>query len=345
LKLPLQIQQDGSLKRFNTFGVEARSKWLLRVQDGAPLPELLDRPEWRELPMLPLGAGSNVLFTRDFDGVVVHYDSHDAVEFPDDVNERGMRVRCGAGRNWHDFLSWALDHGHAGLENLALIPGTVGGAPVQNIGAYGVELERCVDAVEAYDRSINALVKLPREECGFGYRTSRFKGAEAIGRYLITAVEFRFNRQSEAVLGYPGVQQELSAMNASPAEPHQIAEAICRIRRRKLPDPAELGNAGSFFKNPLIDAEHAEILGIEFPTMPRYVAGAGQVKLSAAWMLDHLGLKGSRNGDAGFYPEHALVLVNYGAATGRQLLDFAESANDAVEASFGFRLEPEVLIL
>ena len=345
MKLPFVIQQDASLKRFNTFGVEARTKWLLRVQDLALLPELLERPEWKELPMLPLGAGSNVLFTQDFDGVVVHYDSQEAVEYPDDVNERGVRVRCGSGRNWHEFLMWALDQGHAGLENLALIPGTVGGAPVQNIGAYGVELERCVELVEAYDRSINAFVRMGRSDCGFGYRTSRFKGADVIGRYLITAVEFRFDWQARPVLTYPGVGDELEAMGERAPTARKVAEAICRIRRRKLPDPAEIGNAGSFFKNPVIEAEHSEVLAEQFPDMPRYVAADGRVKLSAAWMLERLGLRGARDRHAGFYDHHSLVLVNHGGATGHELLSFAERANDQVEEAFGFRLEPEVLVL
>jgi len=277
--------------------------------------------------------------------VVVHYDSQEAVEYPDDVNERGVRVRCGSGRNWHEFLMWALDQGHAGLENLALIPGTVGGAPVQNIGAYGVELERCVELVEAYDRSINAFVRMGRSDCGFGYRTSRFKGADVIGRYLITAVEFRFDWQARPVLTYPGVGDELEAMGERAPTARKVAEAICRIRRRKLPDPAEIGNAGSFFKNPVIEAEHAEILADKFPTMPTYAGIDGRVKLSAAWMLEHLGLRGARDGNAGFYEHHSLVLVNHGGATGHELLSFAERANDQVEEAFGFRLEPEVLVL
>jgi len=345
LKLPFIIQQDASLKRFNTFGVEAKAKWLLRVSEASVLPELLNRPEWRELPMLPLGAGSNVLFTQDFDGVAVHYDADAMVEFPDDVSERGMRARAGAGRIWHEFVLWALDRGHTGIENLALIPGTVGGAPVQNIGAYGMELDSCVEAVEAYDRSINAMVTLARDDCGFGYRTSRFKGAEAIGRYLITAVDFRFRPDAPLMLDYPGVQTELDELNIYQPRAKDVAEVVSRIRRRKLPDPAGLGNAGSFFKNPVIEPEHADVLAEVYPRMPRYSDGDGRIKLSAGWMLDFCGFRGKREGDAGFYPKHALVLVNYGSATGRELFDFAERANDAVEERFGFRLEPEVLVL
>ena len=254
-------------------------------------------------------------------------------------------MSCEAGRNWHQFVTWTLDHGLAGLENLALIPGTVGGAPVQNIGAYGVEIERCIESVQAWDRSINDLVTLDRDECRFGYRTSRFKGAEALGRYVITRVNFRLDWQAPLVLDYPGVNDELAAMGVTTPEPRAVAEAITRIRRRKLPDPAEVANAGSFFKNPIVDPEHAQVLRDEFPKMPVFDAGDGMMKLSAAWLIEQCGLKGMREGAAGVYDKHALVLVNYGGATGAEIFALAERVNDAVEEKFGFRLEPELLIL
>jgi UDP-N-acetylmuramate dehydrogenase len=345
LKIPVAIQEQASLKRFNTFGVEAKARWLLRVREAEALPELLSRPEWRDLPLLPLGDGSNVLFREDFDGVVVKFEAQRASEHEEDADSTGTRVRCEAGRGWHQFLLWTLEHGFAGLENLALIPGTVGGAPVQNIGAYGVELKRCVESVEVWDRSINALVTLSRDECDFGYRSSRFKGPHALGRYVITAVNFRLDWQAPLVLDYPGVQEELAAMNVAVPEPRAVADAICRIRRRKLPDPKQIPNAGSFFKNPVIDPEHADVLRGEFPNMPVFRTEGEMVKLSAAWMIERCGFKGKRNGAVGIYEHHALVLVNHGGATGAEIFAWAEHVNDAVEEQFGLRLDPELLIL
>lgn len=346
MKIPVAIQEQASLKRFNTFGVEAKARWLLRVREPEALAELLSRPEWRDLPLLPLGDGSNVLFRGDFDGVVVKFEGQRAIEHEGDVDANGRtRVSCESGRNWHQFVLWTLDHGLAGLENLALIPGTAGGAPVQNIGAYGVEIKRCIESVEAWDRSINSMVKIARDDCGFGYRTSRFKGAEAIGRYVITQINFRLDWQAPLVLDYPGVGAELEAMGVAVPDPRTVSEAIMRIRRRKLPDPRHLANAGSFFKNPVIDPEHASVLRAQFPTMPVFRTDTEMLKLSAAWLIEQCGFKGLRDGPVGVYAHHALVLVNHGGATGAQVYALAERINDGVEARFGLRLEPELLIL
>jgi UDP-N-acetylmuramate dehydrogenase len=345
VKIPVAIQEQASLKRFNTFGVEARARWLLRVREAEALAELLSRPEWRDLPLLPLGDGSNVLFREDFDGVVVKFEAQRAAEHDEDADEHGTRVSCEAGRNWNQFVTWTLDHGFAGLENLALIPGTVGGAPVQNIGAYGVEIERCIESIQVWDRSINDLVTLSRDDCRFGYRTSRFKGAEALGRYVITKVNFRLDWQAPLVLDYPGVNDELVAMGVATPEPRAVAEAISRIRRRKLPDPQVLPNAGSFFKNPIVDPELANILKDRFPKLPVFRADGDMMKLSAAWLIEECGFKGFRDGAAGVYDKHALVLVNHGGASGAEIFAFAERINDKVEETFGFRLEPEILIL
>ena len=335
------IERDASLLGMNSFGVPARAAGLARLRDLDALPALLDDPEWRDRPLLVLGGGSNVLFTRDFDGLVLRIDAariaHSRWEGDDAV------VRAEAGRDWHDFVRWTLDAGYAGLENLSLIPGTVGAAPIQNIGAYGVELESCIDAVEAWDRPARTFVALDRAACGFAYRDSVFKREP--GRWIVTAVRFRFPAAWTPVLRYPGVREELAAQGVAPPTPQAVSDAICAIRRRKLPDPAVLGNAGSFFKNPIVPAAQAQALADAHPGMPAWPAGDGHSKLSAAWLIEQAGLKGVREGDAGVSAQHALVLVNHGGASGAELFALARRVQDTVAARFGVVLEPEPLIL
>jgi UDP-N-acetylmuramate dehydrogenase len=337
----MTIERDASLKGLNAFGVPARAAGLARLRDLDALPDLLDDPEWRDRPLLVLGGGSNVLFTRDFDGLVLRIEAariaHSRWEGDDAV------VRAEAGRDWHDFVRWTLDAGYAGLENLSLIPGTVGAAPIQNIGAYGVELESCIDAVEAWDRHARAFVALDRAACGFAYRDSVFKRQP--GRWIVTAVRFRFPAAWSPVLRYPGVREELAALGVTTPTPQAVSDAICAIRRRKLPDPAVLGNAGSFFKNPIVPTARAEALADAHPGMPAWPAGGGRSKLSAAWLIEQAGMKGARDGDAGVSAQHALVLVNHGGASGAQLLALSRRVQDAVAARFGIALEPEPLIL
>ena len=337
----MMIERNADLRALNSFGVPARAAGLARVRDLDALPALLDDPEWRERPLLVLGGGSNLLFTRDFDGLVLRIDAariaHSRWEGDDAV------VRAEAGRDWHDFVRWTLDAGYPGLENLSLIPGTVGAAPIQNIGAYGVEVETCIDAVEAWDRSTRAFVALDRAACAFAYRDSVFKRDPQ--RWIVTAVRFRFPATWTPVLRYPGVGEELAARGIAEPTPLAVSDAICAIRRRKLPDPALVGNAGSFFKNPIVPATQARSLADAHPGMPAWPAGEGRSKLSAAWLIEQAGLKGLREGDAGISAQHALVLVNHGGATGAQLLALARRVQDTVRSRFGVALEPEPLIL
>jgi UDP-N-acetylmuramate dehydrogenase len=260
-----------------------------------------------------------------------------------------VRVRVEAGHGWDALVNWSLAEGLAGLENLALIPGTVGAAPIQNIGAYGVEVREHVHVVEAFDRVRGEIVRLTRGDCKFAYRDSIFKRAP--DRYVVIAVEFELSRGLQFRLDYAGLADELLAMGIDAAaldgvRPSQVAEAVCRIRRRKLPDPAVLGNAGSFFKNPIVPAARAEALKAAHAALPVFRGNDdASRKLSAAWLIDACGWKGFREGDAGVAASHALVLVNHGQASGAQLLDLARRIAASVHERFGVALEPEPRII
>lgn len=339
----MRVREFAPLRALNTFRVAAHARWLIEVADPAELSAVLGHPEWRDLPLLVLGAGSNTLFTRDWDGVVLRVVGRRIHESLQRGEEALVRVE--AGRDWHDFVRWTLAHGYAGLENLALIPGTVGAAPIQNIGAYGAELAPHVDAVEAYDRSAGRPVVLDREACAFGYRDSLFKQSEARERYIITAVRFRLTAHAPLTLDYPGLRETLAAMGVTQPRARDVAAAVEALRRRKLPDPAAIGNAGSFFKNPVVPAAAAEALRAAHPELPVYPAGPGTRKLAAAWLIEAAGWKGRRIGDAGVSARHALVLVNHGEASGAELLALARRIQADVVARFGVALEPEPRIV
>lgn len=335
------IQHGASLAGLNSFRVDARATQLAEPDQVAALPALFASARAQALPWLVLGEGSNVLFVDDFAGLVVR--PHIAgLDILADDGDR-VRLRAGAGENWHRLVEWTLEQGLTGLENLALIPGSVGAAPVQNIGAYGVELDSRLAAVEAFDIEHGQLFRLGAEECAFGYRDSRFK--REAGRWLISAIELDLSRRFEPVLDYAGLREELSARAVSDPTPRDVFDAVCAIRRRKLPDPALIGNAGSFFKNPLVPDAQAAFIADHHPDLPQWPAGDGRTKLSAAWLIDQAGLKGLRVGDAGISERHALVLVNHGQASGRELWDLATRVRDTVEARFGVTLEAEPRIV
>jgi UDP-N-acetylmuramate dehydrogenase len=324
----------------NTLRVAATARWLATVNSAAALPGLLDLPAARGAVMV-LGEGSNLLFADDYPGLLLQPAFADVGIVAD---TGGMAVvRAEAGTGWDALVDWTLARGLAGLENLALIPGLVGAAPIQNIGAYGVEVAECIDVVEAWDRHAGRKVRLDRADCDFGYRDSVFKRAP--DRWIVTAVELRLSRDATPRLGYSGVREELEAMGVTTPTPADVAEAVRRLRRRKLPDPAVIGNAGSFFKNPVVTAEVAARLREEHGDLPVFPAGAGKAKLSAAWLIERCGWRGAREGDAGIAAQHALVLVNHGAASGAELLAFARRVAQSVETRFGVRLEPEPRIV
>jgi len=323
-----------------TFAVPARARRLVTVRDAAALPALLE--EARGGPLFVLGGGSNVLFTRDYPGTVLRLATR-GIELVGEHAGRG-RVRVAAGENWDAFVRWSLAQGFAGLENLVLIPGTVGAAPIQNIGAYGVEFSDFAAAVEVLDRASGRFVELPASDCGFAYRNSLFKREPE--RYVVTAVVLELPRERALRLDYRGVREELAAMGVGTPAHTDVARAVERLRLRKLPDPARLGNAGSFFKNPVVTEARARMLRGRYPDLPVHPAGdAAHAKLSAAWLIEACGFKAHRDGDTGVSEKHALVLVNYGSASGADVWRLAGRIRAAVRERFDLDLEPEPVIV
>lgn len=327
----------------NTFRVPVRSRILARLHEAQALPDLLKRIDGASGGRLfVLGAGSNVLFTRDFDGTVLQLATR-GIRIVSNGGA-GARVRVAAGENWDAFVRWSLAAGFAGLENLILIPGTAGAAPIQNIGAYGVELSEFTAAVEVWDRHASRFTELAAAECAFGYRDSLFKHVP--DRYLVIALVLDLPRERALHLDYRGVRQELEAMGIDTPDHADVGRAVERLRLRRLPDPRRIGNAGSFFKNPLVPAAVAEDLRAHHAALPVYPGeNEAQVKLSAAWLIEACGFKGMRDGDVGVSEQHALVLVNFGAAGGGQIWALAERIRHAVAERFGILLQPEPIIL
>lgn len=337
-----RLLENASLEGRNTFRVAARAALLADVYDADALRELLAYPGVQSGPLLLLGAGSNILFVDEVPGLVVSLAMHDIRILVD--HDHHAIVRAEAGVLWNDLVHWTLGHRLLGLENLVLIPGTVGAAPIQNIGAYGVEAGEFIEVVEAFDRHSLRACRLNRAQCAFGYRDSVFKREP--DRWIITAVEFRLPRQRELMTDYAGVREELAAMSADTPRAAQVAEAIARLRSRKLPNPVVLGNAGSFFKNPILATAKAQALAERYPGLPVFPAeNDAQRKVSAAWLIERCGLKGYRNGDAAVAEQHALVLVNHGCASGRQVLQLAQHVAQRVFAQFAVALEPEPRII
>jgi len=334
------LLENAALAGLNTLRVAAATRWLAELRSAEALPRLLETPAARG-PLLVLGEGSNVLFAGDFPGLVLR-PLFAGLRVLDDDGVTAL-VRAEAGVGWDAFVDWTLERGLAGLENLALIPGHVGAAPIQNIGAYGVEVADAITGVEAWDLHKGRGTRLTREQCAFGYRDSAFKRDPE--RWIVTAVEFRLARAAALRLDYSGVRQELARMGVTVPTPRSVADAVRRLRRHKLPDPAVIGNAGSFFKNPVVDSALATRLRDEHPDAPVHPAGAGMSKLSAAWLIERCGWRGYRDGDAGVSGQHALVLVNHGAASGVELLSLARRVAGSVAERFGVPLEPEPRIV
>ena len=339
---PYTLQRDASLHALNTFGVRARTAFLATLRDAEALPALFSDPVLAAVPAMVLGQGSNLLLVGDYPGVMLRLAGTGCAILEDD----GMHalVRVDAGVVWDSLVDWVIEHGLGGLENLALIPGLTGAAPIQNIGAYGVEVREHIATVEAWDRRSASVRRLDAAECAFGYRDSLFKSQP--DRWIVTAVEFRLARAAPLQLDYAGVRDELQALGCADPDARQVARAVRSLRRRKLPDPAVVGNAGSFFKNPVVAADRVEELRKRHPALPAYPTPDPAVrKLSAAWLIEQCGWRGHRAGDAGVSGQHALVLVNHGAATGEELLALARRVATSVHERFGIELEPEPRIV
>jgi len=337
----MKRSQNASLKHLNSFSVEARAGQLLELESEQDLQVFTADHHFDCKRDLILGGGSNVLFAGDVEGTVVLNRVCGKRIVADSDNEVLIEV-CG-GENWHRLVLWSLEQGLSGIENLSLIPGRVGAAPIQNIGAYSVELADVLDSLQALELAGGHMRDFNHDDCHFGYRDSRFKSADA-DRFLITCIRLRLQRTFSAKLSYAGIGEELQTMGINEPTAKQVSDAVIRIRRRKLPDPEVTGNAGSFFKNPVVDPAKANQLVKDFVGLPVYTTENHGAKLSAAWMIEHCGWKGYRQGDAGVSQQHALVLVNHGHASGQNLLELADLIIDSVKNRFGIELKPEPLI-
>lgn len=332
------IKPDFSLREKNTFGIDAKAQAYLQVKSVADLQFARTDDVLANLPRLVLGGGSNILLTRDFDGLVLHMCNHGMQIIGEDDN--ATYVRAAAGESWHDFVQWTLTQGLAGLENLSLIPGSVGAAPIQNIGAYGAEIKDSFYELSAFDIETGEIFILNQSECEFAYRDSVFKH-RLRDRAIILDVTFALPKRWQANLRYTELAQAVVALALDSPTARQISDAVIAIRRRKLPDPAFIGNAGSFFKNPVVSAMQRASLLAMHPQLVSYVQADGSFKLAAGWLIDQCGWKGRTVGRAGVYEIQALVLVNRGGASGAEIAQLATAIQLDVQQRFGVMLEPE----
>ena len=337
----LQIQENVSLKNFNTFGVEANARFFAEINHEDELVELFMDPQWQQTERLVIGGGSNLLLINDFDGLVIRMNIRGIGHR---INQNEVFVEAGAGEVWNDLVNYCVQRSYAGLENLSLIPGSVGASPIQNIGAYGVELKDVFHSCRAFEISTAQFKTFSKEDCGFGYRESVFKN-ELKGRYIIVSVKFDLSLIVDLNLQYGAIGQELS--NRGIAEPtiKDVSQVVSHIRVAKLPDPSTIGNAGSFFKNPVITAAEFGPIHAKFQDVVNYPAGDGLVKLAAGWLIEQCGWKGKVVGNTGTWKNQALVLVNHGGATGQEVYNFSSQIIDSVYSKFGVKLQREVNII
>ena len=332
---------NASLKHLNSFSVEARAGQLIELEAEEDLQTFITEHRFDVTRDLIMGGGSNILFARNVEGTVIL----NRVPGKRIVEDSGDEVllEANAGENWHQLVLWSLDQGLSGIENLSLIPGMTGATPMQNIGAYGVELADVLDSVQALDLSSGEFHQFKQQDCQFAYRDSRFKSVDA-GRYLITGIHLRLQRRFVPKLAYKGLADELSLMGIDTPNAKQVSEAVIRIRQRKLPDPKVFGNSGSFFKNPVVSRTTEDSLKKEYTGLPVYPAGS-QAKLSAAWLIEQCGWKGRSVGGAAVSEQHALVLINKDNATGSEILELADAIRESVKDRFNIELLPEPLII
>ncbi len=338
----MKLQTDFQLKQYNTFGIEAKARYFARFENVTELQQLLQLPEVKPLEKLVLGGGSNLLFTKDFEGIVLQNGIKGIAVLQE--NEEEVYIKAGGGETWHDFVLYALQQNYGGVENLSLIPGTVGAAPLQNIGAYGVELKDVFQELEAVHLQTGEIKTFDNATCKFGYRESIFKN-DLKGQFVVTAVVFRLSKKHTLNTSYGAIKTTLEEMQVAQPSIQDVSAAVCHIRQSKLPDPKQIGNAGSFFKNPEIPLEQYEQLKHNYPEIPAYPVTPTTVKVPAGWLIEQCGWKGKVIGNYGVHKNQALVLVNYGGAKGENLRQLAYDIIASVEAKFGIRLHPEVNIL
>ena len=336
----MQLNKNISLKSYNTFGVEVKAQLLIDIESEEELKQAYQSTEFMALPKLVLGGGSNILFTKNQRKVIlkINIKGIDVL----DQKDHEVRVKVGAGEIWHQFVLWCLDHNLAGVENLSLIPGTVGAAPIQNIGAYGVELKDIFDSLEAYEIKSGKVRLFDKEQCQFDYRHSFFKGPGK-DQYVITSVIFKLTTKPRFDVSYSGIQQRLNQQGLQ-INIHNISESVIHIRQTKLPDPVKIGNAGSFFKNPIIEKPLYDALKLIHEDLPHYPVDSKNIKIPAAWLIEQCGWKGKRKDKIGVHERQPLVLVNYGGGKGRDILKLSKKIQLSIQKKFGIDLKTEVNI-
>ncbi|MBT5749845.1 MAG: UDP-N-acetylmuramate dehydrogenase [Flavobacteriales bacterium] len=335
------ILHNYSLKNHNTFGIAVKAKYFSTFNSILELKKILKTNLHQEEKFFILGSGSNILLTQDFDGFILHNKIEGICILED--NENYVLVEVGGGVEWHDFVMWSVSQELSGVENLALIPGTVGASPVQNIGAYGMEVKDSITKVHTLEIKNKEVRIFSNKDCEFSYRNSTFK-KDKEKKFIITKVEFKLSKEPLNKTTYGAIKEELKNLKLK-ANPGAIAEAVIKIRNRKLPNPKVLGNSGSFFKNPVIETTKFEALKKEFPEMVGYTISNSQTKIAAGWLIENAGLKGYRKADAGVHKNQALVLVNYGNASGTEIINLAKEIQQKVKDKYGISIEPEVSIL
>ncbi|SOS74540.1 UDP-N-acetylenolpyruvoylglucosamine reductase [Tenacibaculum piscium] len=335
----LKIQENISLKNYNTFGISVNAKRFVSIDSLYNLQQLLKS----EKELFLISGGSNMLLTKDIEKLVVHLNIK-GISI-DSETEDNIFITVNAGENWHEFVLWCVSQDYGGLENLSLIPGNVGTCPIQNIGAYGVEVKDTITRVEAVAIETQKLVSFSNEDCNFGYRNSIFKNASK-GKYIITSVCFKLSKKEHQLhTSYGAIEAEMNSKNIVNPTIKNISDAVIAIRKEKLPDPKKIGNSGSFFKNPIISKELFETLINQFPLMPNYEISKNQIKIPAGWLIEQIGFKGKRFDSCGVHEKQALVLVNYGNATGNEILKLAEKIQKIILDKFDIPLEIEVNII
>lgn len=338
----MKILSNQSLADLNTFKIDVKGREIVFIERQEDLLELLNIRDFKSDPYYVLGEGSNILFTRDYQGIFIKILSERILKIKE--NKQHVWLKVDAGLNWHTFVERTLEMGYQGIENLSLIPGTVGAVPVQNIGAYGVEIKQFIEKVEALDLQGGEFFHFNNPECHFEYRSSIFK-TKYKGRFIITSITFKLNVIPDFNVSYDRIREILATEYSGEVNARNISKAVIHIRRQKLPDPTKIGNAGSFFKNPVIDKTDYEGLKAEFPGINGFKVGEDQFKIPAAWLIESCGWKGKTMGQAGVYERQPLVLVNLGNAKGHEILELANKIKNDVSQKFGIILQPEVNIL
>ncbi len=337
----LNFKENYCLKKHNTFGVDVRSKFFIQFKSTTELKHILESEVYSNNKTFILGEGSNILFTQDFDGLVIHNKITGIYILEE--KDKYILVEVGAGVNWHKFVKWSVENNLSGIENLALIPGTVGASPVQNIGAYGMEVKDSITKVHTFEIQKRKNKIFNNKECKFEYRNSIFKGTLK-DKIIITKVEFKLLKNALNNTSYGAIKEELRALNIK-SSPKNISKAVINIRNRKLPNPEELGNSGSFFKNPVISSSKFKSLKRKFPKIIGYKISEYETKIAAGWLIEDAGLKGYRDGDAGVHKNQALVLVNYGKASGKDIINLARKIQNIIAEKYDIHIQPEVNII